>query len=193
VTTAAVLLAVGAGTRYHGDGHKLLADFGGRPVAAWALWHVIQAGLDETIVVTGAADLATVLDRWREVVTVVDNARWGQGQATSLQAALRTADARGHDAVVVGLGDQPSVRPDAWRTVAAVDAPVAMATYDGTRGHPVRLRRDVWPLLPVAGDEGARAVIAQRPELVTEVACSGEPFDIDTVDDLTRLGTTTWT
>jgi hypothetical protein len=33
--------------------------------------------------------------------------------------------------------------------------------------------------------------MAQRPELVAEVACEGEPSDVDTIDDLTRLESTT--
>ena len=111
MSTAAVVLAAGAGSRFHGDGHKLLSDFRGRPLASWALWHAIQAGLDETVVVTGAVDLTAVIERWRDVVAVVENARWAQGQATSLQAAVQAARARGHDAIVVGLGDQPLVSP----------------------------------------------------------------------------------
>jgi CTP:molybdopterin cytidylyltransferase MocA len=157
----------------------------------WALWHAISAGLDETIVVTGAEDLAAVLDRWRGVVTVVENRRWAEGQATSLQAAVRAADGKHHDAIVVGLGDQPLIPPQAWGAVAASSSPIAVATYAGQRRHPVRLAREVWSLLPAAGDQGARAVMAQRPELVAEVACEGEPSDVDTIDDLSRLESTT--
>jgi CTP:molybdopterin cytidylyltransferase MocA len=184
VTTAAVVLAAGSGSRFHGDTPKLLCDFRGRPLATWALWHAIQAGLDETIVVTGATDLSAVVDRWREIVRVVANPRWADGQATSLQTAIDVAKRAGHDAVVVGLGDQPLVPPEAWAAVAKRESPIAVATYAGTRGHPVRLGAAVWPLLPAAGDQGARAVIAQRPELVVEVACDGEASDIDTVEDL---------
>jgi CTP:molybdopterin cytidylyltransferase MocA len=181
MSTAAVLLAAGGGTRFHADGHKLVTVLRGRPVYQHALAAARAAGLDEVVVIVGAVALELPDD-----VTVVRNERWAEGQATSVRAAVQHAAAAGHDAVVVGLADQPFIEPDAWRTVAATDGAVVVATYDGRRGNPVRLHRDVWPLLAASGDEGARALMRSRPDLVREVACPGDPADIDTVEDLQR-------
>ena len=185
MTSAAVSLAAGAGSRFAGPTHKLLAPFKGRPLVLWAVDHALAAGLDETLVVTGAAEIADLMP---PTVRVVPNPRWAEGQATSLHAAVKAADVAGHGAVVVGLGDQPSVPTDAWKAVAASRSQIAVATYGGHRRNPVRLARSVWSLLPADGDEGARSLIRRRPDLVSEVACVGDPADIDTADDLARWG-----
>lgn len=141
------------------------------------------AGLARTWVVAGAVDLRPALPPGVEILL---NARWEEGQATSLQVAVGAARDAGLDAVVIGLGDQPLVPPAAWAAVAAADMPIAVATYDGRRRNPVRLSRSVWPLLPVSGDHGARTLIDQRPDLVGEVPCEGDAADIDTREDLRR-------
>ena len=180
MTVLAVVLAAGGGRRFGGP--KLLADFRGRPLVLWAVGAALDAGLP-VAVVTGGQDLSGVLPA---AVTEVPNLHWAEGQASSLQAGVAHADAGGYDAVVVGLGDSPLVGADAWRAVAAVDAPVVTAEFDGQRRPPVRLAREVWALLPTEGDEGARTLLRERPDLVTAVPCAGHPVDVDTQGDLER-------
>jgi molybdenum cofactor cytidylyltransferase len=183
VTTTAVLLAAGGGTRFVGPTHKLLAMLDGLPVFRRSLDQVIAAGFDHVVVVTGAVDL----DIDEPTVTTVHNARWQHGQAGSLQLALTAAQGHDSEFIVVGLADQPFIPAAAWRGIADSDstAPIVVATYDGVRGpNPVRLHRSVWPLVPTEGDEGARSMMRLHPDWVDEVACEGSAADIDTLEDL---------
>jgi len=188
MSVCGAVLAAGAGSRFEasgGTGPKSLAEIGGMALVDRSLAAVLLAGLDEVVLVDGRTDLS---DRRRAGVTVLHNVAWSDGIATSVRLAVAHARARGHDAVVVGLADQPGVTADAWRAVAAAPAepPIAVATYAGRRGNPVRLAAAVWDLLPTTGDEGARTLMRERPDLVREVPCTGEPWDIDTVEDLER-------
>jgi molybdenum cofactor cytidylyltransferase len=183
MTTTAVLLAAGEGSRFNGPTHKLLAPIGGRPLFRMALDHLLEADFDSVVVVTGAA----ALDIDDASVTIVHNEDWQKGQAGSLQLALGEAARGGSEFVVVGLADQPFVPAAAWLAIAQAEsaAPIVVATYDGVRGpNPVRLHRSVWPLLPTDGDEGARTLMRLHPEWVDELACDGSPADIDTLEDL---------
>ena len=180
----AALLAAGGGTRFGGPVHKLDADLDGRPVWVWALDHVLAAGFDHVVVVTGAAALPlppSVIER--------HNPKWSHGQAGSLQLAIAAAQELGAAALTVGLADQPFVTSAAWRSVA--EAPpgcrLVVAVYDGVVGpNPVRLRDDMWPLLPTSGDTGARDLLHHHPDWVCRVDCVGSGADIDTKEDLAR-------
>ena len=185
MTVAAVVLAAGGGSRFSGASHKLLAPFRGRPLVTWAVSAAEEAGgFDEVVVVQGAVALDGVVPASAVVVT---NPRWAEGQATSLGVAIEHARSVGHEAVVVGLGDQPLVPASAWRslrTAAPGSPPILVATYDGRRGNPVRLGAAVWGMLRFEGDEGARELMRREPSLWGEVACEGNPADVDTVEDL---------
>ncbi len=126
----AVVLAAGAGSRFEGTTHKLLAPFRGRPLVTWALEHALAAGLDRTWVVTGAVDLAAagVVPPGVEVLV---NERWAEGQASSLQVAVAAARPTPAGCLVVGLGDQPLISAEAWQAVAG--QPMAEAA-DGSGG-----------------------------------------------------------
>jgi CTP:molybdopterin cytidylyltransferase MocA len=186
-----VLLAAGAGSRYEGTGHKLSAEIiepgTGRAgtVIERALASALASEIGPVVVVTGAVP-DVVPDSLAGAVTACHNPRWADGQITSVHAGIEAARSLGATAVVVGLADQPFVDPSAWRAVADAPGPIVVATYDGRRANPVKLDAEVWDLLPTTGDEGARALMRVRPDLVREVACSGSPADIDTTEDLRR-------
>lgn len=180
---AAVVLAAGAGTRFGGRRHKLLTEIEGIPLVRRAVDAASSAGLDETIVVMGAVDLLGVLP---EDVSVLRNEDWEQGLATSLVAAVHYAGARGHRAVVFGLGDQPGVPASAWAAVGGCDHDLVVADFGGSRRPPVRIGAALWGQLPLTGDQGGRMLLRRRPELVRPVPCEGDPDDVDTLHDLSK-------
>lgn len=182
--TLAVILAAGSGSRFLGDEHKLLAVLEGRPLIWWAAQHAIDAGFDEVLIVEGAVELSGSVP---ESVSIVRNHEWADGQSRSLHVAVRYASMYGYTAVVIGLGDQPYVPPEAWRLVAGSPSPIAIADFGHEQVPPVRLSADVWDLLPLDGDEGARQLLASRPEMVARIACPGKAVDVDTVNTLDRV------
>ena len=194
-----IVLAAGAGSRFHDRGHKLTAPLPAttlRPaesVASRAIAAAVAADLDAVIVITGRLTAAQLgLDESgaaTDPTTAIHNDAWEDGQMTSIRAGLGIAESRGSDIAVIGLADQPGIEPAAWRAVAAAvstASPIAVAVYDGERGNPVALHRSIWGLLPREGDVGARSLMRLRPDLVVEVPCSGSPTDIDTTEDLRR-------
>jgi CTP:molybdopterin cytidylyltransferase MocA len=181
--TLVAVLAAGSGSRFAGPGHKLAAPLGDATVLERAVAGALAADVGPVVVVLGA----TAFPLPDAVATLV-NPNWASGLATSLRVAIAHARSIGAHRLVVGLGDQPLVTPEAWRAVAGADGRIAVATYDGVRGNPVALDDSCWDDMPDSGDEGARAVMRIHPEWVREVPCSGTALDVDTVEDwsLTR-------
>ena len=179
MTIAGVLLAAGGGSRFNGPTHKLLADYRGRPVVQNAVDTLSVARFDASALVMGAVDLTAYCP---ESFALLNNPDWAEGLASSLQVAIAWCTERGHDAVVIGLGDSPGIPPSAWQAVRDTDADVAVASFSGALRPPVRLTQAVWPDLPRSGDAGARAL--WHREGTVQVPCEGDPFDIDTIEDL---------
>jgi CTP:molybdopterin cytidylyltransferase MocA len=185
-----VVLAAGAGRRF--GSAKQLAPFQGRPLLEHALLAMSGAELvDERVVVLGAnADeiLAAVERHGAEAVICAD---WDTGQSASLRAGV-AALAERVAAIVITLGDQPSIEPAAIdRLIAARDGNrvAVRASYAGRPGHPVLLERALFERVgELRGDEGARSLLDVAEVLL--VACDdlGADIDIDTPEQLRLSG-----
>lgn len=188
----AVVLAAGAGSRFHAAHHKLntevTSELGRRPLVEHAIEHAVASEIGPVVVVTGATELQ-LPPGLASLVSVVENPDWIDGQSRSIAVGIDEARRLGADHVLIGLGDQPGIAASAWRAVGSSQAEwlIVVASYDGRRGpHPVRLHRSMWPLLPATGDDGARTLLRERPELVHEMPCLGTAADIDTLEDVQR-------
>ncbi len=127
----AIVLAAGEGSRFAGPRHKLDAEIDGRSLLRRALDAATASGIGPVLVVVPAdGDRSFRTDLPAGVAAVV-NAEWRRGSASSLQAGLARAAELGAQRAVIALADQPFIAPEAWRAVAAADAPLAVATYDG--------------------------------------------------------------
>jgi molybdenum cofactor cytidylyltransferase len=192
VTVAAALLAAGRGSRLGaGATAKPLLELSGRRLVDWALDAAISAGIRPVLLVVGHAG-GTVAATAPPAVQVVTAPDWRLGIAHSLRAALDVLEPRRDlDAVCVGLADQPRIGADAYRRLVAAHqhgATLAVATYAGRRANPVLLDRSLWPeVRTLRGDTGARALMSTHT--VTDVDCTGtgDPTDVDTLDDLRAL------
>jgi CTP:molybdopterin cytidylyltransferase MocA len=181
-TVAAVVLAAGGGRRYGMP--KALVEYQGSLLVERAV-RTAREVCDPVLVVLGAR----AVDVWQTAdldgATVLANKDWETGMASSLRTGLEGVRGwpGGVDAALVTLVDMPGMTPAALAAVAASSAPdaLAVATYDGVRGHPVLLGRDHWAgvIESATGDEGARRYLNAHE--VTEVDCTGlaDPADLD--------------
>jgi len=200
-----IVLAAG-GSRRLGQPKQLL-PWSGAPLLRTPVAAALDASFDEVIVVLGcrAGEIRKALEQSNPEMNsnaasgrlrVVVCEAWEQGLSASLQTGLAAVHPESEAAAIL-LGDQPGVDAKLINRVieafAAADQPLARPVFDtGTRqvpGHPVVIARSLWPeLASLKGDEGARALIAGRPDSVLEVPIEGEaPADIDTMEDFLGL------
>ena len=175
MTTAGLVLAAGAGTRYGRP--KAPVEIDGERLVDRAVRVLTEGGCDPVVVVLGA---------WVGEVPgaqVLVNSEWPEGIGSSLRTGLAALAADiDVDSVVVTLVDLPGLSGEAVRRVVDRDAPLAVATYGGERGHPVRLGREHWPevIKGARGDVGARPVLlGDREVALVEVGDVADGYDLD--------------
>ena len=189
-----LVLAAGASRRMGPDRNKLLEEVDGRPVVATVASALVEAGLEQVVVVVGY-EAERVREALAGVATeFVHNEAWEQGMGTSLAAGAASLMSGGTEhlgGVLVTVGDLPGLR--AAHVRAVVDgAPfgptsIRVPTHAGHDGHPVVFgAAHLAALAALDADRGARSILEANPQDVERVAVGGDGIlrDVDTPDAL---------
>lgn len=184
---AAVILAAGESRRFGSP--KQLAVVDGRTL----LEHAIDAAAT-----AGASPVVAVVPIWLSRPERLDDTwlRWirnrfpERGMSLSIQLGF---EAIGDDAsaALILLGDQPRVSPDTLAAVLAArgERPLVAPIADGVPAPPILVERSHFHLVEeLTGDVGLREILRTNPELVRLVPVAEHAPDIDTPEDLARLG-----
>jgi molybdenum cofactor cytidylyltransferase len=191
-SVAAVVLAAGASSRFAADRPKQLAEFHGESMVRRTLRRLASSGVAHTWVVTGRSRREVEAATRGCEVTLVHNARFEEGLATSVRAAVEVLRGVVSAAIFVPC-DQPWLEAatvdrllSAWRAGAGIAVPV----FRGRRGAPVLFdRRYFDELAQLEGDRGGRQLLERHPGEIVEVEVPSprQLDDFDTVEQMREL------
>jgi len=189
----AVVLAAGESQRMGGR-PKPLIERDGVPLVRRVAQALVDAGVDEVVVVLGHRAQAVAAALASMPVTSVVNAAYAEGRISSLRAGLG-ALSPDCEAILVALADQPLLEAadvaalvSAFRGRGAVRALVPRV--DGVRGHPVIFERSVRDEILAGGSGfGVRQWLDANPGQVGWVDSDRPGYieDVDSPEDLQRI------
>ncbi len=164
----------------------LVRDADGTPWLTRSVQVLLDGGCADVLVVLGAGahEAAPLLEGLTDVRTGISE-DWGSGMGASLGTGLVALDDAASDAVLVHLVDLPDVTSAVVErvlaTASAGGAVLARAAYDAKPGHPVLIGRDHWAgvVESAAGDQGARAYLADHDVVLVECGDLASGQDVD--------------
>ena len=186
-------LILGAGASQRLGPPKQLLPYRGTTMLGWVVDQAQRANsLDEVVVVLGRA-----ADQVREqldfgAARVVENPVFGEGCASSYRAGIGALNSES-SAIMIILGDMPGITPEiinelaeAWREG---EAPIALCSYQGRKGHPMIFARSMFAqLVDLHGDKAAWKLVDANAATVQEVHFNRPfPADINTPEDFQKL------
>lgn len=179
---AALLLAAGNSRRF-GPDDKLLAQYQGRPLIAYAAAAVSNLTVDTRIAVISNPDLASHLAGF-EIVQL----RSGEdGLSASLKAGLAQARLTNSEQLLVALADMPHVSAELMMQVVAASTPnTPAAASDGHRVMPPACFPASYfdQLTALQGDKGAREILDTLPPEARVLVSVDQLHDVDRPEDL---------
>ena len=192
-TIATIILAAGQSRRM-GRRNKLLAAVDGKPMVRWVAEAAIASGSGTVLAVLGheAERVRQALDGLP--VTFVENPDYAHGISTSVRRGV-AALPEDTDGAVICLGDMPRITAAQIDRLIAAYNPVegralCVPTWQGKRGNPVLIgRRFFSEVHELSGDVGARPLLSQYPELISEVEMGDDAvlIDVDTPQALNAI------
>ena len=181
MNVACIVLAAGEGRRMGRP--KALLPIGDTTFLARVVATARAAGCARVVAVLRDASVACDAE-------IVVNLRPEDGQLSSLKLGLRAA--AGCEAAFAWPVDHPAVRVETVRRVLAAARPgrIVVPTFEGRGGHPTLFPRELFgELLALPETDGARALLAQRPDAVDRLPVddAGVCRDVDSPEDYAKL------
>ena len=191
---SAIVPAAGLSSRM--GQNKLLMPFGDKSLIEHAVDTLKASDVDEIVVVLGheADQVRSRLERRR--VNFVHNPDYREGLSTSVRTGM-SAVAKGADAIMIYLADQPLIQPDeisrliqAFAEAKRAGKSIVVPFFENRRGNPVILDASYRAMvLDIVGDVGCRRIIRRYPEQVFAVQMQTDHVvrDVDTLEDFLRV------
>jgi len=188
----AVILAAGASSRMGRPKAGLTLGPTGETFLTRIIRHMIDAGIPDIVVVTGAAAEAVrdAAQPVRAPIRFEHNPRWSDGQLSSLVAGLRPRQGDVVESALVTLVDTPFVRADTIRLVVSTwrvrRPPIVRPARGEVHGHPVLFDGALFQELRDADPRvGAKAIVRAYANQIVNVPVQddGAFRDVDTPDE----------
>lgn len=203
-----IVLAAGMSRRMGGGLTKILMPFRDGTVLSTLLGAISRSGLDRVIIVTGfqhecvsvhiERDIAPLFNAIEKELVVVENKKYLDGMAVSFRAGAARVSP-GTDAILLFLGDQPSVLPETIDMLAQEFEEqnnsgkryvLAHPRFRGKKGHPVLFSTVLLDeVLSFTARDQVRFLTYKYREraLLLDVDDEGVVLDVDTPGDLERF------
>ncbi|MFQ5640357.1 MAG: NTP transferase domain-containing protein [bacterium] len=188
---SAIVLAAGCSSRM-GNTDKLFLRINGTSILRMSVENVLNAHVDEVVVVTGESTLQVQQELKQLDAHVIENQNARYGMSASLVTGIASVNPKSEAALIV-LADQPNLKPRSLNEL--IDAylssgkRISASRYQGILGTPALFDRTLYPELSnLEGDVGARSIINKFSGETTPVEIpEAESLDIDTLADFDKM------
>jgi molybdenum cofactor cytidylyltransferase len=195
IRVAGLVLAAGRSARMGPEINKLTVPIDGKPLVAFPIDAMIEAGVEPVIVVTGHDEAAVSACLGTRPCQKVHHPGWASGMGSSIAFGVRAIRALDVSGLFVCVGDLPGLRASLIATLleafranpAGAEDRIVVPVHEGRRGHPVLFgARHFAALARLEGEAGGRSILEARPDALVEVESSSRAIlrDIDTPEDL---------
>jgi molybdenum cofactor cytidylyltransferase len=178
-----VILAAGLSTR--SNRYKMALPLGDKSVIERAVEGMLDAVEQIWVVVGWKADRVRQLLAPYPKVEIVPNPAFREGMFSSVKAGIARVRAP-HFFLLPG--DHPLVGPEVYRRLLAASGEIVIPTFQGRKGHPVRVHSALIPeILGYPADGTLRDYIRSKGFATMEVEEEGILLDVDTPEDYQAL------